>query len=264
MTNSGQEPKHRIGLALSGGGARGFAHAGALKALEEANIRPEIIAGVSAGSVVAVLYASGLSPEKILEIFIDKKASDFMEISFSRGSILKIDKFARFIAGQIAPAKTFADLKIPAYVGATNLNDGLAEEFHEGDLLPAVQASCSIPMLFAPVKIGDTYYVDGGVLRNLPAWTIRDKCSMLIGINVSPLPKMTDGNPSLMEMALRTYQLMAKSNQNRDMEMCDLVVNLHEISQYNVLSLSEIEKVFNSGYFHMRKMLRDSGLWQKA
>lgn len=261
MTNS--NPEYKVGLALSGGGARGFAHAGALKALEEANIRPDVIAGVSAGSVVAVMYAAGLPPEKILEVFLDKKMSDFVEINFSRGSILKIDKFARFVADKISPAKTFADLKIPTYVGATNMNDGLPEIFHDGDVVQAVQASCSIPMLFAPVKIGDTCYVDGGVLRNLPAWAIRDKCRFLIGVNVSPLSKMTDENPSLMEVALRTYQLMAKSNQSIDMKMCDLVVNLREISQFNVLSLSEIEKVYNSGYFHMRKVLRDSALWHK-
>lgn len=260
---SDHKPKYKIGVALSGGGARGFAHAGALKAMEEANLKPEIIAGVSSGSVVAVLYASGMSPENILKIFLDKKATDFVEFSFSRGSILKIDKFAQFIKENLSPAKTFADLKIPTYIGVTNMNDGIAEEFHEGDLVPVVQASCSIPISFAPVKIGDSQYVDGGVLRNLPAWTIRDKCQLLIGVNVSPLPKMTDDKPSLMDVALRTYQLMAKSNQAADMEMCDFVIQLHEISTHSVLSLNEIEKVYNSGYFHMRKALRDAGLWKK-
>ncbi len=257
------EPQYNIGVALSGGGARGFAHAGALKALEEGGIKPDIIAGVSAGSVVAVLYAAGMAPERILEIFLEKKATDFVEFSFSRGSILKIDKFARFIGDNLGKVKTFADLKIPTYVGVTNMNEGTAEEFHEGELLPAVQASCSIPISFAPVAIGETQYVDGGVLRNLPAWTIRDKCKLLIGVNVSPLGKMTDQKPSLLDVAMRTYQLMAKSNQAADMAMCDFLIQLHEISQHSVLSLKEIEKVYNSGYFHMRKALRDAGLWQK-
>lgn len=262
MTNS--RPDYRLGIALSGGGARGFAHAGALKALEEGGLRPDIIAGVSSGSVVATLYAAGYSPDAILKIFLEAKITDFVEINFSRGSVLKIDRFAQFLSRAFGKVKTFADLRIPAYVGVTNLSDGRHEEIHEGDLLTAVKASCSIPITFPPVRIGGRQYVDGGVVRNLPAWTIRDKCSLLIGINVSPLPDMNTDNPSLLDVAMRTYELMAKYNQTADMKMCDIAIQMREISQHGVFSLNEIEKVFNSGYFHMRKALRDAGLWNST
>ncbi len=256
---SALEPLVEFGVALSGGGARGFAHAGALKAIEEAGIRPQIIAGVSAGSVVAALYAAGMSPDDILAIFESEKPSDFVNLNIFRGSVMRIDKFMDFLS-QYLP-KDFSELRMPTHIGVTNLSDGVHEEFHSGPLLPVVQASCSIPIAFAPVKINGKHYVDGGVLRNMPAWTIRHKCRILLGVNVSPMPTMHEENPSLMDVALRTYQLMAKSNQQVDMDMCDLAIDLHEISHHRVFDLNNIRLVFNSGYIHMRKALRDRGLW---
>lgn len=256
---SAPEPQAAFGVALSGGGARGFAHAGALKAIEEAGIRPEIIAGVSSGSVVAALYAAGVSPDDILTIFETEKPTDFLAINFSRGSVMRIDKFIAFISRYLP--NDFSGLRIPAYIGVSNLTDATYEAFSSGPLLPVIQASCSIPIAFQPVKIGGKHYVDGGVLRNMPSWTIRDKCRTLLGVNVSPMPAMTGDAPTLLDVALRTYQLMAKSNQQQDMDMCDLAIELHEISHHRVFDLNNIRAVFNSGYIHMRKALRDRGLW---
>lgn len=245
---------YKIGVALSGGGARGFAHAGALKALEESGFRPDIIAGVSAGSVISVLYSAGMKPEDMIKMFDGIKFSDLARIHGS-GSLFQISRFKKFILSHTGEYKRLEDLPIPTYIGVTDFDTGVPAEFHTGDIGDIMTASCSIPIVFPPVTINNTRYVDGGVLHNLPAWTIRDKCDFLIGINCSPL--LTDkAGTSLMEIALRTFNLMSKANQAEDMALCDLAIELRDIAHYKIFNLKDIRKVFISGYSATRKALK--------
>ncbi len=254
---------YKIGVALSGGGARGFAHVGALLALEQAGIKPDIIAGVSAGSVVAVMYAAGLTPLQIVNHFASRGFRSFAELALGSGGIFRIDKFERFILNAIAPHTRLEDLDIPTYIGATDLLHGRGVAFHTGKIGPRVIASCSIPIVFPPVVIDGVHYVDGGVLRNHPAWMLRDKCRLLIGVNVSPLRKSSNYN-SLISVALRTYNLMAKANQSVDMALCDISVQPTEIADYRPFDLSHIKTLVLTGYRHMRQALLDAGLWSAA
>ncbi|MDE6086079.1 MAG: patatin-like phospholipase family protein [Muribaculaceae bacterium] len=249
------DKKYRIGIALSGGGARGFAHAGALKAIEEAGIKPDIIAGVSAGSVISVLYAAGVKPDDMPKMFHGGKFSDFASFN-GRGSLFQINRFKKFILKNLNGYKRLEDLPIPTYLGLTDLDNGIPAEFHEGEIGDIMMASCSIPIVFPPVNIGGTRYVDGGVLHNLPAWIIRDKCDYLIGINCSPLPS-DNGGSGIIDIALRTFSLMSKCNQAPDMEMCDTVVELRDIAHYKVFNLKDIQKVFISGYAATRRALKN-------
>lgn len=255
-----QTRPYKTGIALSGGGARGFAHAGALKALEEAGIKIDIIAGVSAGAVVSVLYSGGVRPDDMIHLFDNTGFTHLVDFRLGGGGLFNIDKFMRRVMRAIAPHKNLEDLKIPVYVCATDLNTAKTVTFDSGAISPRVCASCSIPIIFKPVEIDGNYYVDGGVLQNLPARVIRDKCETLIGINVSPIsPYKTAG--SLIDVAVRSYNLMAKANQQLDMDVCDMVVETHEISQYRVFNLKEIQQVFNAGYINMRSALRKAGWW---
>jgi len=257
-------PQYRLGVALSGGGARGFAHIGALQAIEEAGLKPDLIAGVSAGSVIAVLYAAGISLADIPALFDKKNISDFVNISMGNGGLMSIDKFKKAIMQAIARTgnfKNIEDLPIATYIGATDIDNGKAVEFHTGPIVERVAASCSIPIIFKPVKINGVNYVDGGVLRNLPAWIIRNKCRHLIGINVSPMT-LPGKASSLMDVALRTYNLMAKSNQDNDMAMCDLSVTTPELSGHHVFKLKNIKAIITSGYIHTRRALKDAGWWK--
>lgn len=251
---------YKLGISLSGGGARGFAHAGALKAIEEAGLKPDIVSGVSAGSVVAVMYAGGVKPEQMLDVFNNTSFYKLADFRLGGGGLFKLDKFRKAIMKAIAPRKTFADLNIPIVIGATNLDNGEWVAFREGTIADRMIASCSIPIVFKPVKIEGTNYVDGGVLCNMPSRAIRDQCEQLIGINVSPM--MPFKNPdSVLNVAIRTYNLMAKTNQKPDMEVCDVCVEMREISAYQVFNLKEIESVFNSGYIATRRQLRKAGWW---
>lgn len=259
-TKHSNTPPYRLGVALSGGGARGFAHAGALMAIEEAGLKPDIIAGVSAGSVVAVLYAGGVTPINIATLFANTTFRDFTELNIGHGGFLKIDKFARFIVKALKGPHRLEDLRIPTYIGVTNLQAGAPAVFHTGEIAPRLQASCSIPIVFSPVEIDGKQYVDGGVVRNHPAWIIRDKCRTLIGVNVSPLPSNRKCK-SMIDVALRSYNLMAKANQSYDMELCDISVETPEIADYAVFDLKHIKNLFVSGYINMRSALKKAGLW---
>lgn len=251
----------RLGLALSGGGARGLAHAGALAAIEEAGLQPDVIAGVSAGSVAATMYAAGNSPRQILKLFDKKGFSDFVELRPYHGGLFAVSGFRKLLKEAFGKYENFEDLPIPVYVGVTNLDEGIPAEFHTGALVDRVVASCSIPIVFKPAVIDGVRYVDGGVLRNHPAWIIRDLCDTLIGVNVSPLRSQA-GADSIFGVAMRTYNLMAKANQREDMDKCDLSVEMPEISACSTFDLSLSENLFMSGYLHTRRALRLAGMWK--
>ncbi len=252
--------KYKLGVALSGGGARGFAHAGALMAIEEAGLKPDVIAGVSAGSVIAVMYAAGVKPLRMADIFARTGFRDFAELSLGKGGFFRIDRFRDFILRAIGDKRRLEDLDIPTYLGVTDLDNGKPVAFCTGEIGPRMEASCSIPIVFKPVNIDGVNYVDGGVLRNHPAWILRDKCETLIGVNVSPL-RQSKEIKSVLEVAFRTYNLMAKANQSTDMDLCDVSIQTPEIANYAVFDLKNIKKVFVNGYVNTRKALMEAGLW---
>src|SRR5690606_16592247 len=136
--------KYKIGLVLSGGGTRGFAHLGALKALKEHNIKPDIIAGVSAGSIVGALYADGEDAEKALKALTSKKLFGFLEFMIPRNGLVKMSGFQKTLRKHLSSEK-FEDLKIPLIIFAVNVNKAELERFDKGDLVSAITASSSIP-----------------------------------------------------------------------------------------------------------------------
>lgn len=253
---------YKLGLVLSGGGARGFAHAGALLALEEMGIRPNIIGGVSAGSVVAVMYAAGMSPVEIIKAFTDVKFGDLAELAVPRDGFFSMDGFRKFLRKQI-PYDDISQLPLPTVVCATDLLNSKAVAFSEGSIDECVSASCSIPIVFKPVKIGGVTYVDGGVVANLPAWALRDKCKYLIGINCSPMPRR--GKPkSILDIAQLTYDSLVKNNAKAQMDMCDLAISINDIATYKVFNLKEKNKVFRAGYDSTMLALLNAGFVKPA
>lgn len=248
---------YRLGLALSGGGARGFAHAGALKAMEEMGVKPDVIAGVSAGAVVTSLYCAGNTPDQIVDAFAGLSFGDLASLSVPRDGFFEMDGFKKFLKKRI-PATTIEQLPLPAVICATDLDQGKPVAWDRGEIVDRVIASCSIPIIFKPVKIDGVNYVDGGVLHNLPAWALRDKCKYLIGVNCSPMPPR--GKPkSIMDIAQRTYDLLVKTNCVPDMEICDLAVPVPSIASYKVFNLKEIRSVYRAGYNAMADALDHAG-----
>ncbi len=240
--------RHDLGLALSGGGAKGFAHIGVLMALEKFGLKPEVMAGVSAGSIVATLYAAGLSPRDIIECFAAYSGfTDFTNLTLPKASFFKLDKFARIFESWL-PVKRLEELEIPTAVCATDISAGKSKGWWKGEITPRVMASCSVPIVFAPVEIDGVAYIDGGVLRNLPAWAIRKECLTLIGSNCSPLADDYTYKASLPSVAMRTYSLMSKSNTLQDILLCDVMIRHSAVASVSTFDMSEMRKIVLTGY----------------
>ena len=142
-------------------------------------LKPDIIAGVSAGSVVATMYSAGIRPDEVFEKFSSAKFSDFCEFNVPRTGFFNLGRFRKFIEDNV-PYRNIEDLPVPTVVCATNYDTGRPVAFTKGNLAERVVASCSIPIVFDPMVIDGVRYVDGGLLHNLPAWAIRNKCRFLI------------------------------------------------------------------------------------
>ena len=237
---------YRIGLALGGGGARGFAHIGVLRALEEMGIKPDVISGTSAGSIIAALYADGYAPQHIIRLFSELDVKELVDVTIPRNSLLKMDKFIHFIDKRLH-SKRIEYLKIPTYIVATDFDNGKSVAFDKGDLAIRIAASCSIPIVFPPIAIDGIHYVDGGVMRNLPVTPIRDLCDVVIGINVSPMQHEQYEN-NLLSITNRAYNFLSCGNVFPDIALCDILIENEDISGYNVFDLDEQEKIEELGY----------------
>src|SRR5690606_20673678 len=155
----------RVGLVLSGGGARGFAHIGVLRSLERAGAKFDVVAGTSMGAIVGSLFAAGHTPDEIYEIARTTSWRDVVDISL-RAGLIKGNRFESFLAEHL-PA-TFADLGLPLAIAATDVESGEEVVFVEGDLIKAVRASSSFPGAFEPISFGGRTMADGGIVNNLP------------------------------------------------------------------------------------------------
>ena len=254
-----EKKPYKIGLALSGGGARGFAHVGALYAMDELGIKPDIIAGVSAGSIAGSMYSAGLKPLEIMKLFMKAKFTDFCEISVPKDGFFRMNGFRSFLTKSLG-VELIEQCSTPLVVCATDLDNCCPVQWREGAIAERVMASCSIPIVFQPVKIDGLNYVDGGVLHNLPAWAIRDDCDYLIGINCSPMVKKNTYKGTLLDVAQRSYMLMAKTNAIADMHLCDLVIETKSIADMHVFNMHQKELVFRSGSKAARDAIKKAGL----
>ena len=239
--------KQNIGYALSGGGARGFAHLGALKALEERNLIPDIIAGTSAGALAGVLYADGFAPDEICDMFKHTKFKQFVELTFPTSGLFRPTGLHSFLKKNLR-AKTFEELQIPFTAVATDWEKAVSVSFSEGDkLIESVVASCCVPLIFSPIDVDGRYYVDGGIFKNLPASTIRDKCNILFGINVTIIMPPEE-KQNLKYYAERTFNMMSMSNTLPDKKLCDVLIEMDGIDKYWMFDLSHIDSIFELGY----------------
>lgn len=248
--------KYNIGLVMSGGGVRGFAHLGAIKALEEAGLVPDVISGVSAGAIAGALYADGHSPDKIIKMFKETKLLKYVEITLPGKSIFKMTGLSRLIQ-QNLKAKTFEELKTPLFVTATNLSKGVCEYFNSGELLKRVMASATIPVLFPPLYIDGNACVDGGVINNFPIEPIEKLCDFIIGIHVN-YHGYTDKFNSIIGIAERSFQLAFYAHLSPKAVKCDIFIEPQALAEYKLLDVSKIQEIFAIGYKETRKIIKEN------
>lgn len=246
--------QYNVGLALSGGGVKGFAHLGVLKALAEENIKIDIISGTSAGALAAALYADGYQPDEILNLFEDKGFKQFVDLTTFKGGIFKSDKLHRFLKKHLR-AKKFEDLKTPIRITATNVENGKTAIFENGDLIHPILASCAFPIVFTPIKIENNYYIDGGLLKNFPVSIIKKECSFIIGVNVNPITH-EEYRSSLMYIAERTFHYTSIANTIPDRKICDILIEPQKVSNFKMFNLEHSHEIFDIGYESVKESFR--------
>jgi len=215
----------RVGLALGGGAARGFAHVGVLQVLEEAGIKPDLVVGTSAGSLVAALYASGRNGQQLQQVAMTMDEAAFADWTlplFNRG-VLRGEALGRYVNGQVNN-RLIENMAVPLGIVATDLNTGQGVLFRRGDTGTAVRASSAVPAVFVPVKIGSQEFVDGGLVSPVPVRYARQMGGeVIIAVDISSAP---EGNPSgdSIHLLLQTFAIMGKSINSWELKDADIVV----------------------------------------
>jgi NTE family protein len=187
--------EYKIGLVLSGGGVKGVAHIGVLKALAEHGIYPDCISGSSAGAMVGALYASGKSPDEIFEIFQKSAIFKFSNFAVGKPGLIDLEKFKPYFS-KYFPEDSYEALKYKLFICTTDLIRGRGKIFQKGPLVDTILASSAFPMVFSPYNINGTLYVDGGIVNNFPVEPLLGKCDYILGVFVNPLKKVTTNKVS--------------------------------------------------------------------
>ncbi len=215
----------RIGLALGGGAAKGFAHVGVIAVLEEAGLRPDYLVGTSAGSLVAALYASGKSSAELQKTAMSMEEAtitDWMLPLVGRG-VFRGDALGRFVNDAVG-GRLIEDMRIPLGVVATDLGSGQAVLFQRGDTGTAVRASSAVPAVFVPVKINGRDYVDGGLVAPVPVRYARQMgAELVIAVDISTPPEDSATKDTL-QILLQTFSIMGKSINQHELREADIVV----------------------------------------
>ncbi|WP_349815940.1 patatin-like phospholipase family protein [Curvibacter sp. CHRR-16] len=215
----------KVGLALGGGAARGFAHVGVIQVLEENGITPNLVAGTSAGSLVAALYASGKTGRQLQQVaegMDESTIADWTLPLFNRG-LLRGEALAKFVNNQVGN-KLMEEMPVPLGILATDLSTGNEVLFRRGDTGTAVRASSSVPGVFQPVKIAGHDYVDGGLVAPVPVSAARKMgADLVIAVDISSPPEGAPTNGTL-EVLLQTFTIMGKSINQFELQKADVVV----------------------------------------
>ena len=215
----------KLGLALGGGAARGFAHVGVIAVLEEAGLRPQLVVGTSAGSLVAAMYASGKSSAQLQQTALNMEEvaiTDWMLPLVGRG-MFRGDALARYVNDLVA-GRLIENMAMPLGIVATDLRSGDAVLFQRGDTGTAVRASSAVPAVFLPVKIGTREYVDGGLVSPVPVRFARQMgADVVLAVDISA---SLEGNAAdgTLQILLQTFAIMGKTINQYELQGADVVV----------------------------------------
>ena len=213
----------KVGLALGGGAARGFAHIGVIQVLEEAGIQVDLVVGTSAGSVVAALYASGSGGSALSKLADGMDESTLTDWAFPGRGLLRGEALAKYIRDNVG-GKSIEQMRIPLGIVATDLDTGAPILFRRGDPGVAVRASSAVPAVFQPVRIGTREYVDGGLVSPVPVRFAREMgAEIVIAVDITATP---DGNATgdAMRMLLQTFSIMGRSINHFELRDADVVL----------------------------------------
>lgn len=241
-----QRHKATVALVLGSGGVRGYAHIGVLQVLEQQGIKPDFIVGTSAGSLAGVLYSGKQSAQSLYEIADQLKVNDIREFDIGWQSIFDGVKIANFVNKHIDQQK-LEELKTPVYVVATRLDNGEQIIFNQGDAGQAVQASITIPSMFAPVKIGQFEYVDGGLVSPVPVKVARDLgADIIIAVNILAKPHYTKTD-NMWGLFNQNINIMQYKMANEELKYADIIIEPDIREKGHLFDMKTRDGLINAG-----------------
>lgn len=246
----------QLPFVLSGGGARGVAHIGVLRAFREAGIVPSAISGTSAGALVGAFIAAGVEPLELEQLVREEWRLDLTRWRVLRGDRLTQRRIGELLQAEL-PVRTFEELKSPLYVTATDLAKGGQRIFSSGPLIPALLASCAVPLVFPPVVIDGVPYVDGGLSNNLPIEPFEDRRSDTIAVYVNPLAPY-DANGTWRTTVDRVFHLSFREMVARSAKGCRMYIEPQELARFGMFDLRHLEPIARIGYTHAKGVLHRS------
>ncbi|MFM8901699.1 MAG: patatin-like phospholipase family protein [Burkholderiales bacterium] len=213
----------RLGLALGGGAARGFAHIGVIQVLEEAGIAPDVVVGTSAGSLVAALYASGKSGTVLGQLAEEMDEAAITDWGFPGRGLIRGEALAKYVRDQVG-GRNMEQMRLPLGIVATDLASGQPILFVRGDTGMAVRASSSVPAVFQPVKIAGREYVDGGLVSPVPVRFAKQLgAEVVLAVDISTPPEGAPTGDSF-RLLLQTFAIMSRSINQFELRDADVVV----------------------------------------
>ncbi|MRI01061.1 phospholipase [Kriegella sp. EG-1] len=247
----------KIGLVLSGGGVKGIAHIGLIKALNEFNIDVGVISGSSAGALVGALYANGSSIDQMLAFFKETPLVKYNFLTFAKPGLIDTVKYYSLFLKRFNN-DSFQALNKKLFVTATNLQEGTQRQFHDGELIRALLASAALPPVFSPIEIQGELYADGGIMNNFPVEPLIGECDIIVGSNVATIKQIPKKaiNSSL-KLANRVTSLMIHATYKAKLEYCNLIFEPEQLESFGVLDKKGIERAFNIGYDHAMNVLNE-------
>lgn len=245
--------KYKLGIALSGGGARGIAHLGVLDALLKHGVNPDVVAGASIGAIVGCLWTAGLEPKYILKEIKKESLSKFISWKLPGDGFFDLE-YMEELLGKHVKRNDFSALKKPFFVSVSNLNSGKSEIISKGKLFEYVIASASIPIVFKPRVINKKTYVDGGLLNNLPVLAINKICRKVIGVHVNhsgPLEKVS----GVKEIAERCLRLAVESNIHENIKASDVFIQPIGVKKFNTFDFRKADEIYQIGFDSTEEMM---------
>ncbi len=246
----------KIGIVLSGGGVRGIAHLGVLKAFEDVGVKFTHVCGTSAGSIAGAFYCAGINPEEGLNIFLRTRLLKFVRPALGSLGLISIEH-TKTIFEEHIPYQKIEELPVELTICATNFSEGHISYFTEGPLIPAILASSCIPGIFKPIMINNEMYVDGGVLNNFPIEPLLNNCDYIIGSSCNHLNR-SEKILSISKLMQRAGLMSINHDMERKAKLCNLLIEPKGLGDISTFDTKKAETIYWLAFDSTLRAMKES------
>lgn len=246
----------KIGIVLSGGGIRGIAHLGVMKAFNNVGIKFSHVSGTSAGSIAGAFYAAGMDPEEVLNVFVKTRLLKFIRPAMGSLGLINIEYLTGLLK-EYLPNENIEDLKVPLTIATTNFSEGSLVYFDKGPLIRAVLASSCIPGIFKPIMIDGQMYVDGGILNNFPVEPLLNNCDFIIGSSCNHL-KPVDKIAKITALVARAGLMSINKDMEQKAAFCNVMIEPRGMGEISTFDTKKAETIYWLAYEETLKTIKNN------